>query len=115
MLKYKFHIKAIWEGDPARPLMKIQRPFQMLEDLSNGHLSTLKGVEKTILQMEKVQRGEKKKFSFGGSDACLIDVGSKISLIAYNFGEKEKEIPTKELILLLKDWKKFLGSILHIH
>jgi hypothetical protein len=111
MLKYKFHTKVIWEGEPARPLMKVQRPYQMLEDLSNGHLATVKGVEKTLLQIEKVKDGTKKKFSFGGSDACIIEVASKTSIIAYNFGEKEKEIATKELVLLLKDWKKFLSSM----
>jgi hypothetical protein len=111
MLKYKFHTKVIWEGEPARPLMKIQRPYQMLDDLSSGHLATLKGVEKTILQIEKVKDGTKKKFSFGGSDACIIEVSGKTSIVAYDFGEKEKEIPTNELLLLLKDWKKFLASV----
>jgi hypothetical protein len=115
MLKYKFHTKVIWEGEPARPLMKVQRPYQMLEDLSNGHLATVKGVEKTLLQIEKVKDGTKKKFSFGASDACIIDLSLKTSIISYGFGEKEKEIPTKEIIALLKDWKKFLGSILNIH
>jgi hypothetical protein len=115
MLKYKFHFKKIWGEESARPLMKIQRPYQMLEDLSNGHLGTLKGVEKTLLQIEEVIGGKKKKFSFGGSDACIIDVLGKTAVISYEFGEKEKEIPTKELILLLKDWKMLLGSILNIH
>ncbi len=115
MLKYKFQTKVIWEGQPARPLMKIQRPYQMLEDLCNGHLGTLKGVEKTLSQIEKVMEGNKKKISFGGSDACIIDLSVKTSVISYGFGEKEKEIATKEIIALLKDWKKFLGSILNIH
>ncbi|MFM9841078.1 MAG: hypothetical protein ACKVOQ_22610 [Cyclobacteriaceae bacterium] len=115
MLKYKFQSKVIWEGEPARPLMKVQRPYQMLDDLSNGDLGTFIGVNKTIREIEKVVEGKKKKFSFGASDACIIDVSTKTSTIAYDFGEKEKEIPTKELLKLLKDWKEFLGSILNIH
>jgi hypothetical protein len=115
MLKYKFHSKVIWEGEPARPLMKVQRPYQMLENLNNGDMATVKGVGKVLTEIGKVLEGKKKKFSFGGSDACIIDVLAKTSVIAYSFGEKEKEISTKDLIKLLKDWKEYLGSMLNIH
>jgi hypothetical protein len=115
MLKYKFQSKVIWEGEPARPLMKIQRPYQMLENLNSGEMTTVKGVGKILSGIDKVMEGKKKKFSFGGSDACIIDVQIKTSVIAYQFGEKDKEISTKELIKLLKDWKEYLGSILNIH
>jgi uncharacterized FlaG/YvyC family protein len=115
MLKYKFQSKVIWEGEPARPLMKIQRPYQILENLNNGDITTVKGVSKILTEIDKVVEGKKKKFSFGGSDACIIEVLEKKSVIAYSFGEKEKEIPTKDLMKLLKDWKEYLGSMLDIH
>lgn len=108
MLDYKFKRKKIWEDEPYRPMMEVKKPFEMLSDLSNGHLQTLKGVTTELRNIEKIKKGELTSYSFGGSDACIVEVGKINCKIAYEFGEKETELPTADLIRLLKDWIMFL-------
>ncbi|MFM8913508.1 MAG: hypothetical protein ACKOE6_11435 [Flammeovirgaceae bacterium] len=82
----------------------------MLSDLGNGNLQTLRGATAAIRNIEKVMKGEKKKYSFGGSDACLVEVEPTTCRVAYDFGEKETTVPTKALLELLQDWKAFLSK-----
>lgn len=110
MLHYNFKRKKIWDDEPPRPVMEVKKPFAMLGDLGNGNLQTLRGVNAAIRNIEKVMKGEKKKYSFGGSDACLIEVGASTSRVAYEFGEKEATVPTAALLDLLQEWKAFLSK-----
>ncbi len=111
MLEYTFSKKRIWGGEKPRPILKIKKPFSMLADLANGHLQTTKGVEVVLKNIEKVRKEEKKSYSFGGSDACIIEVTKFQTKILYNFGEKESSVSTYQLQKLLRDWRDYLQTV----
>lgn len=91
-------------------VIKVDPPYEMLFDVANGYLSTSSGVRDVIQNIEKVQRGELEKFSWGGSDYCIIDTYKDESNISYDFGENETSVPTPDILKLMKDWERFLVS-----
>ena len=100
MLNYQFSI------DPENwPLITIGPPYQMLSDLAlcNPDYTT-----EIIDSIKFVMEGKMQKYSFGGSDFCLIDVYDQDSKIFYDFGESEITVPTTDLLKLMVDWKDFL-------
>lgn len=108
MIEYTFSKKIIWENESPRPIMKIKKSFSMLEDLANGHLQTTKGIATVLKNIEKVRKEEKKNYSFGGSDACIIEVTKNKAKIIYNFGEEETSVSTYQLLKLLRDWQEYI-------
>jgi hypothetical protein len=106
MIEYSFESKKII--NELVYLIDVKEPYEMLYDLSSGFLSQSEGVEEVLTGIQKVVSGESAKYSFGGSDYCIIDVYKDESKIYYDFGENESAISTNELIRLLNDWKIFL-------
>lgn len=80
----------------------------MLSDISNCDYGY---IEHVLLDIDKVKTGEIDKCSFGGSDYCIIDVFREKSVVMYDFGESETEIPTDDLVKLLQDWSLYLKKV----
>jgi hypothetical protein len=58
----------IYEDSKQCPAIKIhERQCEILYDLVNGHLSTLKGVKEELDHIEEV-KGNLREYSFAGSD-----------------------------------------------
>lgn len=107
-LQYQFDWKTIWEEEPKRATMVVQKPFAMLSDIANS-LSTLGAAKEALKNTKKVVDGKDRKFEFG-SDQCMLEVYKRTTKIHYCFGESTESIETAFLLGLLKDWVKFLSG-----
>lgn len=97
-LKYKF---VTVQGEKR---VEVEKPYAMLSDISNISTAHL---NESIINVEKVIKGEMDYWSWGASDFCTIDSAELESMIFYDFGEKDTIIDTKELLPLLKEFKEF--------
>lgn len=109
MINFVFYIKTFENGDTL-PLIKSEPPFDELSDLSNGFVGTINGAIKIIDNIEKVISEEKDSYIFGGSDFVILGVGKDTTTITSFFDEEEKvnDIPTEEILSLMKDWLNYL-------
>lgn len=104
-LKYRFFI-----FEENEPRMDVKPPYEVLFDLSNGFIGTVNGVSSVIENIEKVISGEMNSYVFGGSDFVIIGVSNTITTITSFFEDEEKiqDIPTEEILALMKDWLNYL-------
>ena len=89
-LQYHFERKAIWENEPPRAVMTVEKPFAMLTDLSNS-LDTFESAKEAFAQIKKVVSGKEKKFEFG-SDQCMLEVDKRTTNIHYKFGDENAKM-----------------------
>lgn len=108
-MQYRFTRKKIWETEPARPLMVIKPPFAMLEDLSG--LTDATELKQVLGNLKAVRKGSLKKFSFGASDSVILTCSRARTRIEYEFGAKDIEIQTDEILELLQAWSLFLKTL----
>ena len=109
MINYTFYIKTFVNGD-LLPLIKVESPFDELCDLSHGFVGTIDGATRIIENIEKVISGEKDSYIFGGSDFVIVGVSDDTTTITSFLDDEEKiqDIPTKEILKLMKDWLNYL-------
>lgn len=105
ILKYKFFI-----FEEKEPRMEVETPYEVLFDLSNGFVGTIDGATRIIENIEKVISGEKDSYIFGGSDFVIVGVSEDSTTITSFFDDEEKiqDIPTEEILALMKDWLNYL-------
>ncbi len=101
VIKYKF---ILWEGEKR---IEVEKPFEMLSDISNCSNVHLK---QTVANLEKVVSGQMDYWSWGGSDYCTIDSAEIESMIFYDFGEKDTVVMTKNLLKIAKEYQEFRNS-----
>lgn len=81
----------------------------MLYELGMYHLSKSDGVKVAVENLDKVENGELNQYELSAGDWCVVDVKKDKSVITNNFDEFEPiEIPTSEIVKLMKDWFDFL-------
>jgi hypothetical protein len=107
-LQYNFERKIIWENEPPRAVMTVEKPYAMLTDLGNS-LDTLEVAKEALAQIKKVVSGKLRKFEFG-SDSCMLEVYKRTTNIHYKFGEVSANVETEKLVGLIGDWVGFLGT-----
>jgi hypothetical protein len=101
---------AVYQDGKRFPTISINDPkYQMLGNLSQGHLSESRGVIDEINNIQKVVNGELASYSFGGDDWCIINVEKGKSSIISGFDSFEPiEVPTRDILELLERWSGFL-------
>ena len=114
MINYTFYIKTFKNGDML-PLIKVEAPFDELCDLSNGFVGTIDGATRIIENIEQVISREKDSYIFGGSDFVIVGVSDDTTTITSFLEDEEKiqNIPTNEILKLMKDWLNYLTDLKH--
>lgn len=105
-IHYQFEWKKVWDEEPPRPLLRVQAPFAMLDDLAHS-LPDGAAAQRALRLIRQVQTGAVRKCHLG-SDAVLLEVFARKTNVLYAMGEKKTAIATDELVALLRDWKKFV-------
>lgn len=98
MLQYKF---LVWKGEKR---VEVQAPYTMLSDLSN--CSRLQ-IDEAVSNLQALVEGKIDFYTFGASDACIVDSAEMDSMIFYEFGEKDTTIDTSEILKLMIDFQNF--------
>ncbi len=98
MLQYKF---LVWKGEKR---VEVQAPFAMLSDLSN--CSRLQ-IDEAVVHLQELVDGKIDFYSFGGSDACIVDAAEVETMVFYEFGDKDLTITTSEILKLMTDFQNF--------
>lgn len=108
-LKYTFLTKKVM--DEAVPLIIAEKPYDILLDLSFGHLLTIENIERELSNIENVVIGNVPEYTFGGVEVCLLTVNKLSTKVIDVFhAQVIGELPTQDVIELLKDWKTYLEN-----
>ncbi|MEZ5038886.1 MAG: hypothetical protein R2828_03315 [Saprospiraceae bacterium] len=111
MINKTFYICTYRDGRQYPIISVAPKEYEMLYELGMYHLSKSEGVKLAVENLDKVENGELYQYELSAGDWCVVDVKKDKSVITNNFDEFEPiEIPTLEIVKLMKDWFDFLSA-----
>lgn len=111
MINKTFYICTYRDGRQYPIINVAPKDYEMLYELGMYHLSKSEGVKVAVENLNKVKNGELNQYELSAGDWCVVDVKKDKSVITNNFDEFEPiEIPTSEIVNLMKDWLNFLTA-----
>jgi hypothetical protein len=111
MINKTFYICTYRDGRQYPIINVAPKDYDMLYELGMYQLSKSEGVKVAVENLNKVKNGELNQYELSAGDWCVVDVKKDKSVITNNFDEFEPiEIPTSEIVNLMKDWLDFLTA-----